>query len=293
MPRFFPGAALGPPARRDRLGELHLHAVEDAADPRFDLGHGLLDRYFGARGELEPRDRLARLLAAPHVHRGIHVACPMLLVESAAGEVLAVFNRYFSYEPATGLFAGLDGNAWVDPARRGQGIATLGLAALWELGRRRLADFGAAAARRSLDLGDLEPPDPGDPDALDRAVVWGRAGAAVLPHPVFPLALVGMAAEGGTGPAAPVPVLAMFGRAGGGVPLAAIDKATLHVLAHHVEAAHAWAGPGAGLEALTARLQAAVAAAPLDPIPLLPLPRSREDEAAIARLYALSRQIRR
>lgn len=291
-----------PPTLRDALpakaralaDQVRIHAVLSAQDPWFDVAYALLDAYFGPRGEFEARDDLARLVAAPFEHRGIHVACPLLVCVGSTGEVVAASTRYVTYEPATGVLAYLDGCTFTVEAQRGHGSSALALAILLDHGRRLLAPFGAGAATRTLDVGDLEPLDPTDPDAVQRAVVWGRAGGVVIPPDAFPLTLVGMrddATPGGELP--PVPVLAMVRDPSRPGPLPTLDKAALDALARHLEAAHAWSGDATVLTGETARLRAAVAAFPADPVPLAPLPTARDDHAAIERLYALSRPLLR
>lgn len=296
MPPFRPSdatlARLSPRALA-MLPRLRAHSVESSVDPWFDRAYDVLDRYFGPRGELEARDALARVVDRPFEHRGVHVAYPLIVLEDEAGELISVLSRYMTWEPATGVLAALDGCGYTEERHRGRGTTILGLPLLLDAGRRRLAPWGAAEARRVLDLGDLEPLDPADPDAVQRATTWGRRNARVIPPSAFPLTLVGMRDErapGGFSP--PVPVLGMLADPLGEGPLAAVDKAALAVLALHMEAAHAWAGDAAGLAEQTARLLAAIAAAPEDPVPLIPLPTSPDDAEILARLYEISGPLR-
>lgn len=262
-------------------------AVECPEDPLFDRAYSVLRGYFGAAGEIEPRAVLARVVAAPFEHRGIWVAHPLVVALDESGELAGVGGRYVTYEPSTGVGAVLDGSGWIAEAHRRRGLGALMLPMTFDAGLVRLAPQGALAARTLLDFGDLGPVRADDPESLSRAIAWGHIGAAVIPPEVFPFALVGME-EGGDvdALAAPLPILAFLRLSVGQRP--EVDKATLHTLARHLEAAHAWAGPAGCLDAATLALHAAIDRAHLDPVPLLALPRSMDNHAPFDALFRAS-----
>ncbi len=265
---------LAPPGADLRaLAGLRLHLVEGAGDPVFEVGYALLAGYFGARGQIEAREDLARASAAPYHHRGIWAVHAILVAFDGEGAPAAALGRYATYEPASGLLAALDGSVLCVEARRGRGVGPALEGLSLGAGRRLLAIHGARAARVALELGDLEEAagGEGEGEARARARVWARAGYLAIPRSVFPLALVGMArGDDAEGRAAPVPMLALVRGEVCQGPTPAISRALLHALARHLEAAHAWAG-AAGLAHATAAIDAAIDAAPADPVPLCAL----------------------
>lgn len=254
------------PAQRAALDGLELHVIEHPSDPMFDPAYAMLYAHFGALGQIESRDEMARLLAEPTVYAGVRVVCPLVYLVDPAGAGVAVGARYVAFEPATGVLSGLDGSVWCHPSRRGAGLGPLLVGLQLAVGMRLLAPLGAPGL--VVELGDLEPISAADPDSLRRAVVWGRQGFRLIPHEVFPLTLVGMAAPG-PGHAPPLPMAAVVRFPSTKAEF--ISKTLLHTLARHLEAAHAWAA-GSGLAEATRALHRAIDAGPDDPVPLSPLP---------------------
>lgn len=251
------------------LAAFQVHIIEDPDDPQFDPCYDALDAYFGALGQLEPREVMADLVARPREHAGVWTACPMTVFLDADGNLVAAGARFIAFEPASGLLTALDGSGWVPPRVRGAGIAPMLVQILIGAGQRRLAPYGALNVRQVVDLGDLEPFSPEDTDTVRRATFWSRLGYHLLPPEVFPLALVGMADGDTPGLAPPKPMLAMVRLPMLDVQPTHLDKALLHRLADHLAAAHAWAGEDDGT---TVALRRSIDAAPDDPVALLPIP---------------------
>jgi hypothetical protein len=243
----------------DSFADLRVHLVDACDDPLFDVAYNALAAYFGARGQLESREDLARLTGRPLLHRGSWSTSFFLLVLDSADAVVAVAARYVVYEPATRIFSALDGSIFTDQRRRGAGIGVLVPLLFVPIGQRLLAEYGATEAQEVLEIGDLDIA--ADLEAsIRRARVWERAGYRALPRFVFPFELVGVEDRSGARGAS-VPMLAVI-RA-----RVTMSRALLHALARHLEAAHAWADD-AELAASTARLHAAIAAAADDPVVL-------------------------
>lgn len=297
MPLFTPSETfLGRmlPRHREVLARVRTYRVERSDDPLFELAYRGLHDHFGADGQIEERDVLARLVNDPIDHEGVRVAYPLLVVFGEDDQLAGVLSRYVSYEPQTHVLAGLDGNGFIAWPYRRLGIASFSMPLLVEAGRQRLG-APEQPPPTVLDVGDLSLVDAQDRPSVERAVVWGRSGGSVIPPEVFPLSLVGMKdPDAPDGVAPPVPILA-FLRSGDGSPTqpTAVDKSSLHAIARHFEAAHSWAAEGAGLAAETARLHAAIEAAPEDPVALLPLPTSLEDVDRIQALFGLVHPLQR
>lgn len=277
------------PAQRALIDRMSFYTVEHADDPLFELAYQGLHEHFGAEGQIEARDVLARIVSAPIEHDGVRVAHPLVVVLGEDGQLAAAAGRYVTYEPAAGLVAGLDGSGFVAEPFRRLGIASLSMPLLLDAGRHRLGATDDVRPPTLLDVGDLGMVRADDWVSVGRAVVWGKSGCAAIPPAVFPLTLVGMKnQEAPDEVAPPVPILAVLRSTDGSATQPTfVDKASLHALARHLEAAHSWAVEGAGLEAETARLHAAIAAAPQDPVPLLPLPTSLDDTARLQALFDL------
>lgn len=283
------------PGERAALSGYVLHVVASAADPHFDLAYDALAAYFGARGQLESRADLARLVAqvqAPADSAGVVVGRPLLLLLSPGGELAAVAERYVAYDRTSRVLSALDADLLVLPGHRGAGIGTALERLLIHAGRLLLAEHGADDCAAGLELGDLEPLPrvravaaalsgeaehaAAETDALRRIAIWGQAGYALIPQAVFPLALLGMAAT--TGAAQPMPMLPILrvGMSQQRQRAEQVSKAQLRTLAHHLYAAHAWADGEAAAQALSLRL-ACIESTPCDPVALLPLPQRITD----------------
>lgn len=239
------------------LAGLRLHLVDSCEEPLFDVAYEALAAYFGARGQLESREDLARLTGRPYLHRGVWSTSFFLLVLDDMDAPVAVAARYVAYEPETRIFSALDGSIFTEPRRRGAGVGAVVPPLFVSVGQHLLAHYGAGEADEVLEIGDLD-----IATYLDASVrgarVWEGAGYRAIPRRVFPFELVGVEDADGT-PGASVPMLAVIrGRA-------TMSRALLHGLVRHLEAAHAWADAGE-LEASTARLHAAIEASPEDPV---------------------------
>lgn len=269
------------------LTRYRLRLVTSSRDRQFDAAYDALAAYFGARGQLEAKADLARLVdraQAPMVCDGVAVVRPLLTLTASDAQPVAVAERYVAYDPASRVLSGLDANLLVLPAHRGARIGPLLERLLIHAGRRLLASSGALHCTIGLELGDLEPlsrraaADKIDADARRRMLVWGRNGYALIPPGVFPLSLLGMAASGGESVAQLVPMRAILriGMSAQREAATHVVKALLRTLAHHLYAAHAWADAEAA-QAEYARQLACIAAAESDPVPLLPLPQGSTD----------------
>lgn len=283
------------PAQRALIDRMPIYTIEHADDPLFDLAYQGLHEHFGAEGQIEERDVLARIVSAPIEHDGIRVAHPLLVMLDEDGGLAAASGRYVTYEPTAGLVAGLDGSGFVAEPYRRLGIASISMPLLLDAGRHRLGATDEVQPLTLLDVGDLGMVRADDWISIGRAVVWGKSGCAAIPPSVFPLTLVGMKnQEAPDEVAPPVPILAVLrGTNGSASQPASVPRASLHALARHLQAAHSWAAEGAGLETETARLHAAIEAAPEDPVALLPLPTSLEDADRFQALFDLVHPLQR
>ena len=265
-------------AERGALAGYRLHWVDSAGDPLAADSYQHLAKYFGVRGELEARADWMHLIDAarpPLVCDDVVVARPLLVALTQDGAIAAIAERYVAYDTPSAVLSALDSILLVLPGHRGAGLGPILDRLLIHAGRRLLSDHGAFEARVGLELGDLEPlprHGPCDPDAVRRVAVWGRNGYALIPPDVFPLSLLGMAAEGHDGRVS-VPMLAVL-RAGMSEvrePTLHVAKAHLRTLARHLAAAHRWTQADAVLATRAHRL-ASIDAAEADPVPLFPLP---------------------
>ncbi|MSP25957.1 MAG: hypothetical protein EXR75_12520 [Myxococcales bacterium] len=170
------------------------------------------------------------------------------------------------------------------PAFRRGGLASLFRAAPITLARRAIARAGLD--RGACDLliaAEMEPGDPDDRATLVRLIAYGRAGFAVVPPSLLPYCQPDFRDLARTNAAArPLPLLAVvrwLGHAGQALPARLAESYARHlyaVFATHCRPAELARPLAHALECLRG--------APRDSVPLLPLPTSLDDAAALTPL---------
>lgn len=260
-----------PPITFDRAG---------AAE--FDVAYDALARYFLPRGEVDAREALRRVHAAPWEHGALLCSYEAVLVRDAAGALLGASDLYVLLDRARGTATCLVSNVHVEPGPRSRAIGlwmdeALG-AFLDEIAAER--DFRSGGPR--LVAGDVEAIDAGDVDTWTRLVLWSLRGLRLVPHDAFPLQhLSNVDAAGRRLP--PTPAFLVIRRAGEPRRLDRLGREALHSLADGLAAINAALIGDDAAAAEAARLRRAIAAAPGE-VALQPLPGEAQTLDAITPL---------
>jgi GNAT superfamily N-acetyltransferase len=161
--------------------QLRVRRIRDVTDPDFAVAYDRLFTEFGPRGEMETRsvirDRLAWDPARPV---GRAALAYELLVLRSGGEIAAlrdhtaVMRLDASGASPAPLVVHLS-HAFVEPARRGQGLAAWLRALPLQTARRCAAAAGSVKAPIIL-VAEMEAPDPSRPERMPRLRSYERAG---------------------------------------------------------------------------------------------------------------------
>jgi GNAT superfamily N-acetyltransferase len=161
--------------------QLRVRRIRDVTDPDFAMAYDRLFTEFGPRGEMETRsvirDRLAWDPARPV---GRAALAYELLVLRSGGEIAAlrdhtaVMRLDASGASPAPLVVHLS-HAFVEPARRGQGLAAWLRALPLQTARRCAAAAGSVKAPIIL-VAEMEAPDPSRPERMPRLRSYERAG---------------------------------------------------------------------------------------------------------------------
>jgi len=186
-PPFIDEADLAPGDRRApaaACAELRLYVVESADDPWFEAGYRLLDAEFGAKGELESRDVLARRLKwrAEQPHRGHAMLYRMMLVFHSEDCVAVRDHTAMLREGGEELIVHIS-HVLVLPAWRGTGLAAIMRTVPLQTARACAAAAGRPGARITL-VAEMEAWDAGIPERIVRMRSYERAGFRKI-YPTF------------------------------------------------------------------------------------------------------------
>jgi hypothetical protein len=260
------------------LGRYRLERVA-APGPAFDEAWGALDAEFGPRGEIERRPSVLNMLAwsgrrlsALDDGRELLWDYHLLAARDEHGALAGARDCHVTVDGLAGECVVYLAHTLVLPAHRRAGLASLFRAAPVTIGRR------AARGGDVLLAAEMEPWDPQAEDTLVRLIAYGRAGFRVVPPAALPYCQPDFRDLDALGAAArPIPLLSVVRWLGHD------DDATLparlcRAYQRHIYAIFAMHCRSADLEPAMRHALEALARAG-DDIPLLPLPRSKDDEA--------------
>jgi GNAT superfamily N-acetyltransferase len=172
------------PREQDRvaaaLARVRLHELHDPGSAAFAAAYAMLAEHFLAAGELEDRDHLAHLVAAPALQYAPGVAGTYHMIAAWAGDrLVGVRDCYIDIDRVAGLCLVALSHICVAPDWRRTGLAAalrglpLGLA-------RRAVHAAVGRPLPTLVVAEMEPADPDDPATVVRLLAYGRSGFAVL-----------------------------------------------------------------------------------------------------------------
>lgn len=237
-------------------------------DARFETALGMLHDEFAAHGELERPEVLRRWLEMGTRRRGgCELVYELYVASSSDGSIVGVRDCHLIVEGDHALL--YLAHVVVAPQHRRRGIGRL----LRELP----IDAARARAVKLLVAAEMEHPDPGDDESIIRLVAYGRAGFSAVSPDAMPYWQPDFRDPARIERPEPVPLLLVVNvPATSGLPKTAAHRALRHldlVFADHCDEAHLAAARQATLTALQKW--------PGEHVPLLPLPATRDDDAAL------------
>jgi GNAT superfamily N-acetyltransferase len=261
-----------------------IEPVTTSSAPAFEAAYAALAGEFAARGELERREVIAHWLDHPPpsgtgpLRRSYH----LLAAYDGAGALAGVRDCHVVLDPAASVAIVYLAHVLVHPAFRRTGLARQLRAAPLALARRALGDAGMAD--RPVDVllaAEMEPASFGDEASVVRLVAYGKEGFAAIAPAALPYCQPDFRVLRAPDEARPIPLLAVVRRLGHeGEPLLPASLARAYVKhLYAVFATHVRADHLAALERRTLGVLDAFAGR--GDVPLLPLPRALDDQAAI------------
>jgi GNAT superfamily N-acetyltransferase len=250
-----------------------------------DAAYAALDAWFGVRAELERRSVVDAWLAhSDGVQVGdVRLGYHLLTARTPDGTLAAVRDCHITVDPGRRICVIYLAHVYVMPEHRRTGLAQRLRDVPLELARRDLRRWGLPEGE-ILFAAEQEFFEPTAADTAIRLVAYGRTGYRAIPPRVLPYAQADFRdVAGGTGVAQPLPLLAIVRRLGH--EREATLPVTLAVAyVEHLYAVFSTHCRSADLVAPRRHALAALAATGLAEVPLLPLPTSLEDHAALSAL---------
>ena len=270
-----------------------VEAVASSRSRAFDEGYAALAAEFAPRGELERREVIARWL--DEGERPTPAALPlrrsyqMLVARDEHGALAGVRDCHVVLDDRNRVAVVYLAHALVLPPFRRTGLAALLRSEPIAIARRFLEDAVADASTIDLLLAaEMEPPSLDDEASIIRLVAYGKEGFAAIAPAVLPYCQPDFRDldQLGAGKARAIPLLAIvrfLGHEGAASLPARLARAFVThlyaVFGTHVRADHL-----AELEARTLGVLDAFASGEIRDVPLLPLPRTIDDAAAVTPL---------
>jgi 4-aminobutyrate aminotransferase/(S)-3-amino-2-methylpropionate transaminase len=251
--------------------------------PEVDEAYAVLDAWFGVRAELERREVIDRWLAHPDglTVDGIRMRYHLLVARTPAGELAGVRDCYVTVDPARRQCVVYLAHAFVTQPHRRSGLAQRLREVPIELARADLAEWDLADCALILGV-EQEFADPAAEDTLIRLVAYGRAGFKAIAPAILPYAQADFSDVAASGrEARPLPLMAVVKHIGHeAADTLPVSLAVAYV--EHMFAVFATHARPQDLVAPRRHALARLAATGLDRVPLLPLPRTLDDHAALS-----------
>ena len=260
-------------------------AVESSKSPAFDEAYGALDAEFGPRGELERREVVARWLdeaaAAPEekLQRSYH----LLVARDERGSLAGVRDCHVVLDRGEAIAVVYLAHALVLPPFRRSGLGALLRSTPIAIARRVLGDAGMDASKVDILLAaEMEPAARDDEASIIRLLAYGKEGFAAIAPAALPYWQPDFRDLGALHvsdiEARPLRLLAVVRFLGHeGAPT--LPKRLARAFVTHLYAVFATHVRPDHLAALEARTLGVLDALATPEVPLLPLPRTIDDEA--------------
>jgi GNAT superfamily N-acetyltransferase len=268
--------------------EYRLTEVTSSGSADFADAYGALDAEFGPRGELERREVIARWLDGPTPETELRRRYHLLVARDPHGAFAGardghVFVDRSGERPVALVYLA---HSFVVPRYRRTGLGARFRSEPIALAHRALDDSGIARSAADLVLAaEMEPAVAEDPASYVRLAAYAKDGFAAIAPAALPYCqpdfrdLDALSRE----TPRPLPLLAIV-RWVGHEGAASLPKKLARAFVAHLYAAFATHVRADRLAALSARTLGVLDAFPSDEVPLLPLPRTTDDHAAVAPL---------
>lgn len=161
-------------------GRYRVEVVTDPAAPAFAAAWGMLDAFFGPRGEMEAPETIARFVREGLLPYGDGLEGHYRLLAAWDGErLVGVRDCYVDLDLRAGVCVLALSHVLVAPSERRGGLAAVLRNAPVSLARQ------VARERLGREVGvlvaaEMEPADPAEPDTVVRLLAYGRAGFSVV-----------------------------------------------------------------------------------------------------------------
>lgn len=248
-----------------------------------DETYGVLHGWFGVRAELERREVIDAWLAQPDGYRvgDIRGRYHMLTARAADGTLAAVRDCHVTVHAGRGTCVIYLAHVYVMPDHRRTGLAQLLRDVPLDVARGDLSEWGLPPEGEIMFAAEQEFYDPAALDTAVRLIAYGRNGYQAIPPHVLPYQQADfrdVSAAGGV--AQPLPLLAVIRRLGHeGEPTLPVALAAAFV--EHLYAVHSTHCRLEDIAAPRRHALETLAATGLSEVPLVTLPKSLEDRAAL------------
>ena len=272
---------------RKALERFRIEEVDLGAPALFDAAYGALDAEFGPRGELERRSVIEGWLRAPPDRTYHLLVARENQTGSGAARLAAVRDCHVSVDLEARAVVAYLAHVVVMPEHRRSGLASIMRAAPLALAREALKRAGPSTKGDLLLAAEMDPADPDVEGSIVRLVAYGRAGFAAIDPSCLPycqpdfreLATLSQAVHCEV-PPRPLPMLAVVRWVGHeGAPC--LPKRFAEAFVRNLYAVFATHCRPEDLAEPRAHALAALAAHPAVEVPLLPLPKNKDDADAL------------
>ena len=269
-----------------------IEAVESSRSAAFDAAYSALAAEFAPRGELERREVVARWLDEPARGPGPGRGYHLIVARDAHGALAGVRDCHVVLDAEEGIAVVYLAHALVLPAFRRTGLGARFRQEPIAIARRAIAEAGMGQQCTDILLAaEMDPASPDDEASIVRLVAYGREGFAAIAPAALPYCQPDFRELAAATEARPIPLLAVvrfLGHEGEAAFPARLARAFVRglyaVFATHVRSDHLAALSARTLGVLDAFCLEEVAAGRRRDVPLLPLPRSVDDRAAVVPL---------
>lgn len=175
-------AELDRPKAGSALALFRFEVLEDPESSAFEAAYGMLDAFFGAKGELEERSALARFTRERVIPYGPGLEGHYRMVVAWAGkEIAGVRDCYVDLDLSGRMCLVALSHAYIAPPWRRSGLGALFRALPATLARRTVEErFSEPETVPIVVAAEMEPADPAQPDTVVRLIAYGRSGFSVL-----------------------------------------------------------------------------------------------------------------
>lgn len=269
------------------LSRYRLEPVTDPSSALFEAAYDMLDRFFGARGELEEREVLRGFVRQREMRFGEGLLARYHLIAAWCGrELVGVRDCYSEIDPARRLCLVSLSHSFVTPEHRRTGLASLFRTCPVSLARDMMREhFPDPEGVHLLVTAEMDAITPEDQESFIRLMAYGRAGFSVIDPSYVPYAQPDFRDVEALGlPHWGIPLLALVRRVGHeGERTLPVELAA--AFPRHYNSFHKLFLPQERVDTMLKNALETLARRNVREVPLLPLPTRPEEQERLAPLY--------